>query len=268
VKTLAYLILVIAKKKFERRKPMDLDQFAIRSKGKSAEHLLQDEDFTKSIRSRTVFSTGLATQVLFNRPYHDERNAQFALNHKKSWANFIYYLANWEESNVTLTLPRPDHVLITSWHFPEVATLFSYAKKIHALLLVSQEAPWLEPLKAAECTLNLSVPGVARQLALQMRTGRIIATMLDHAHPDTHCEKVELLGRKVETPAGIFEICSRLGYLMVFVAPRRGHIEVVAQMDTTGKSAHELAQQYNRWLEVEVRRAPESWMMWQALPPR
>ena len=79
---------------------MDLDQFALRSKGKSAEHLLQDGGFTKLIRSRTVFSTGLATQVIFNRPYQDERNAQFALSHKKSWANFIYHLANWEESNV------------------------------------------------------------------------------------------------------------------------------------------------------------------------
>jgi hypothetical protein len=247
---------------------MELDQFALRSKGRSSEQLLQDEDFKRSVRTRAIYGTGLASELVFHRPYIDERNAQFALSHKKAWAVFISNLANWENSPATLELPRLERVLITAWHFPQVANLFPFARRINALLLVYQDVPWLESLRTAGCTLNLSAEGATRQLMSQMRAGRVVATMLDHGHPDTRCEAARFLGRTVQTPSGIFDLCSRLGYLMVFVAPRGERIEVVEQIDTSRKTPAELAQQYNFWLEAEVKRDPALWLMWQALQPR
>ena len=84
---------------------MDFDHFALRSKGSSAEHLLQD-DFKKLIHPRAIYSTGLASELVFDRHYIDERNAQFILSHKKSWARFISNLANWEYSSATIDIPR------------------------------------------------------------------------------------------------------------------------------------------------------------------
>lgn len=247
---------------------MDLYQLILQSKTMPVAKLLRDETFKKSVIPRTVFATSRASELLFNRPYVDPRNAEFVRSHNESWAKTFANLANWEQSPTSLVLPRNERVLVAGWHFPEIPTIFTFAKKIHALLLVSQDAPWLESLKEAGCTLNLFAPGASKQLIKEMQTGRVVAAMLDHAYPDTRCEKSSLLGRTVNTPSGILELCSRFKYLMVFVAPRTTGVEVVAQIDTTDRSGTELAQQYNSWLEAEVKKNPAAWLMWQALPPR
>jgi lauroyl/myristoyl acyltransferase len=165
-------------------------------------------------------------------------------------------------------LPRQEQIFVAAWHFPEVATLFGFARTIHALLLVSQDAPWFKALRSAGCTLNFQAPGAIKRLVREMQAGRVVAAMLDHAIPGTQCEPARLLGRTVSTPSGILELCSRYGYRIGFVAPRPGGNRIVAEIDATGRPTRELAQQYNDWLEQEVRAAPERWLMWQALPLR
>lgn len=245
---------------------MNLEQLVLRSRNLPVRRLLQDEEFRRSVSPHTVLATSRSSKLIFNRPYDHQRNAEFKRNYDQSWATLINNLANWERSSSSLVLPHNDRILIAGWHFPEIPTIFAYAKQIRALLLVSQDAPWLSSLKEAGCTLNLFDAATPRQLFREMQSGRIVAAMLDHYHPNTRSEKSNLLRKTVDTPSGIFDLCSRFGYLMVFIAPRANRIEVVAQIDTTGRSASELAQQYNTWLEAEIKRDPAAWLMWQALP--
>lgn len=245
---------------------MDIAQLVLRSKNVSPLALLTDHNFKLALRPHRVLATARAAQVVFNRPYNDRRNAEFVRDHDTAWARFITSLANWEQFSSTLVLPRKERVMVAAWHFPEVSTVFAFAKQVHALLLVSQDAPWLESLKASGCTLNMFADGASMKLAREMQGGRVVAAMLDHSYPDTHCEKTILLGRTVNTPSGILELCSRFGYLIVFVAPRATGVEVVAEFDATGHSASNLAQRYNHWLEMEIKRASASWLMWQAFP--
>ncbi|HAX75196.1 MAG TPA: hypothetical protein DCY88_05000 [Cyanobacteria bacterium UBA11372] len=245
---------------------IDIEQLINRSGRLSVAEIVKDDDFRRSFSSHTTFATAHASQLVFKRSYTDSQNQDFKRIHNESWAMLMNNLANWERLSGTLQLPRNEKILIAGWHFPEVPTLFSYARQVRALLLVSQDAPWLNSLKEEGCTLNISETNTTRRLIAEMQSGRIIAAMLDHSYPNTRTEKTTLLGRTVDTPSGIFDLCSRFGYLMVFVAPRKERIEIINRIDTTGKSASELAQQYTTWLEAEIRQAPSRWLMWQALP--
>lgn len=247
---------------------MELERFINQSRGLPKLHLLQSEDFKRSISPLNIHATLRVSNLVFNRSYSDQRNTEFSRGHNESWSTLISNLANWEQSSNSLVLPRKERILIAGWHFPEIPSLFAYSRQIRALLLVSQDAPWLSSLKEAGCTLNIFDSNAPRQLMSEMQSGRIIAAMLDHYHPNTRSEKSTLLGRTVDTPSGVFDLCSRFGYLMVFVAPRADRVEVVAQIDTTGQTASNLAQQYNAWLEAEIKAEPARWLMWQSLPLR
>lgn len=228
--------------------------------------LLKDESFRGSIRAIALATTLRASRAVLQKPPFAAEAKQFAGEHEEAWSELFARLGHWQRGDASLELPRRERVLIAAWHFPEVAALFSFAHRERMLLLVSQDAPWLEPLRADGCTLNVLAPEAARVLLREMSAGRMIAGMFDHHHVQTRAESSTLFGRTVQTPTGAFELASRFGYLMLFVAPRPGGIEVVAQVETARRSAADLADEYNALLEREVRRAPHRWLMWQALP--
>jgi len=246
---------------------MDLERFVTQAQLDPAEDLLVDPDFARAVRNRATLATLKATRALDWAGAPAEREA-LAQEHRVQWSKFVRNLGRWDklEAELALPLPRTERVLVAGWHFPEIPTLFAWARKIHALMLVSQDAPWLKALREADCTLNISDPAAARALVREMQAGRITGAMLDHAHPNTRCARARLLGRVVEIPSGVFALASRYDYCIAFVAPRLKGIEVVAQLDARGKSECELAQQYATWLEQEVRRLPAAWLMWQAFP--
>lgn len=246
---------------------MNLQMFVDKAGILSADDLELDAEFEPQMRARLHLAALKASHV-FSAPQVPVGQNTFAPTHKKEWARFIHSLAHWERIGQPVELPRKERVFVAAWHFPEVAALFAFAREIHALMLVSQDAPWLKALREAGCTLNFQEPGAVRQLIREMQAGRVVAAMLDHAIPGTRCEPAQLLGRIVSTPSGILELCSKHGYLIAFVAPRPEGIRIVAHMDATGQPARKLAQQYNDWLEAEIRTAPERWLMWQALPLR
>jgi hypothetical protein len=230
--------------------------------------LVDDELFHGIMVPHTVTAATRMADVGLAISYAAARKSGFAEKHKAAWAELLANLADWQRTHTLLRPPREQRILIAGWHFPQIPTFFSLARRMRALLLVSQDAPWLSVLKQEGCTLNISNSDAAKTLAREMEAGRIVAAMLDHHHPGTRVESARLLGRTVNTPSGVFELCSRFGYLMAFIAPRGHDIEVVAQIETAGQSPARLAQQYNTLLEAEVRRAPERWLMWQALPVR
>lgn len=253
---------------------LDLSRFIKDAKNKPAGQTIMkmkielaiDEDFKREVRPSAIIAAAHSSKFILNLPYIFQGHADFINNHNKAWAQLVENLTNWNQSTTSLTLPRKERIMVAVWHFPEVPTLFNYAEKMHALILVSQDAPWMKELRDAECTLNISSPGASEQLAREMEAGRIIAGVLDHFHPEMEFKETQFLGQTVRRPSGLLELCSRFKYLIVFVAPREEGIKIIDQVDATGKSAEELAQLYSSWLEAEVKRSPDSWLMWQALP--
>ena len=235
-------------------------------KGLKKIDLAIDEDFKREVRSSSIIAAAHSSQLILNHPYILQSHADFINNHNKAWAKLVENLTNWNQSTTSLTLPRKGRVMVAAWHFPEIPTLFGYAKEMHALILVSQDVPWMKDLKDAGCTLNISSPEASEKLAHEMEAGRIIGGVLDHFHPEMEFKETQFLGKTIRCPSGVLELCSRFKYLIVFVAPCGDGIQVVNQMNATGRSAGELAQQYSSWLEAEVKKSPDSWLMWQALP--
>jgi len=246
---------------------MDLEHFITLCR-QSPQIVLRDHAaFRQDTSPYTVGARLRVSKLLAGYKYADPQGISFVNAHYEAWAKFVTNLAHWEVADLSLQLPRRERLFIAGWHFPEIPSLFPLAKQIKALLLVSQDAPWLAPLKDNGCTLNIRSRDAALQLKHSMESGRIIAGLLDHYQPDTRFQAAQLLGRTVKTPSGVLELCSRYGYQIAFIAPRSNGIEIVAQVEAVGVSAGELAQRYNDWLESEIRRTPEQWLMWQALPP-
>ncbi|MFO0592884.1 MAG: hypothetical protein U0441_35400 [Polyangiaceae bacterium] len=247
---------------------MDLGVFVERYRGKTPPNLSSDEGFKRAIVPRRIIAAAHASRLVFNRPYVDSRNTEFAQQHQSAWEEIIVNLTRWEESAVVLSLPREQRVLVTAWHFPEVPMIFAAVKQARMLALVSQDAPWFSSLRESGCSLSATSSGAAQSLTEEMSSGRNVVTILDHYwHPDVRTEEVRLLGQAVHTPSEVLDLASRFNYLLAFIAPRGNRIEVVEQMDATGRAPRDLAQQYNSWLDVEVKRAPDRWLMWQELRP-
>lgn len=225
-------------------------------------------------RIHQVFSTAaklsyyFASRNLRSLPKGVSARTGFSAGLTGAWSEMFHNLARWEDSNVELTLPRQERVLIIGWHFPELPLLFRFARGSRVLLLVSQDVPWLESLKAAGCTFNFRTRGGPRELAAQMARGRLVGAMLDHVHPDTNAVFAPLFGRPARTPSGILGLCLANGYTIAFVAPREGGIQIVHSLESHGYSTTELAAKVNEWLEEEVKRAPERWLMWPAVGSR
>lgn len=233
-----------------------------------AKLLHAQDDFQRIVRSPTLLATAKACQLVLNRPYVSSEAAAFRDKHSLALSQFAVELAHWERSASTLELPRRDRVLVASWHFPQVPTLLAFAKKVNALLIVSQDAEWLEPLRAAGCTLNFSSAGAAVTLARAMAGGRIVATMLDNIHRGSKSEEACLLGRVVNTPSGVLELAIRCEYLLAFIAPRGDMVQIIDTAETHGRTSKKLAQIYNHWLETEIKQNPANWLMWASFSPQ
>lgn len=245
---------------------MELERFITLSRETPRLRLRDHSSFRESFQPHVVNARLRIARVLAGYRYSEPQSIAFRDAHNSAWAAFVENLSRWEESAVSLQLPRRERLFIAGWQFPGVPALFSFAKKMNALLLVSQDAPWLASLKEAGCTLNIRSRDATQQLKHSMESGRIIAGLLDHHQPDTSYQEAQLLGRTVKTPSGVLALCIRYEYQIAFIAPRANGIEIVEKSDTAGMSVAELAQCYNDWLEAEIRRSPEQWLMWQALP--
>ncbi len=246
---------------------MNIEHFITFCRQSPQSSLRDHEVFRRDFLPYTLGSRLRASRTLSDYQYNTPKGTAFADIHHEAWATLLTNLAHWEEGRLSLKLPQRERIFIAGWYFPTIPLLFSFAKQINALLLVSQDAPWLASLKESGCTLNIREREASLQLKQNMEAGRIIAGMLDHYLPDIRSfQETKLLGRTVKTPSGVLDLCSRYNYHIIFIAPRNDGIEVVAETEAAGMSASELAQQYNDWLEVEIRRTPEQWLMWQALP--
>lgn len=179
-----------------------------------------------------------------------------------AYAEFIENLGAWERRPADLALPAGNPLLFAGWHFPEVPQLLSVARARSAVLVVSQDAPWLEPLRQAGLTINFRADGGLRRLAEAMRAGRDMAAMLDHSYPDLDGVSVQLFGRERAVPSGILRLAAQHGYRLVFVAARQGRPTVIDTADAKGRSPADLAAWFAGHLEAEVRRAPERWLLW------
>jgi hypothetical protein len=244
----------------------DQEQLLRASKWNLAADLAADEGFARSIRSLTRAAALRAGRTTLVGTRLESEEQAFVRSHTYAWAEFVTNLGHWQRTEMDLQLPRSDRVLIAGWHFPEIPKIASFLGRVGALLLVSQDdAPWLQPFKRNNQLLNLLSENSSTVLARRMKAGAIVAAVLDNHH-DTRHEVSTLLGRRVNTPSGILELCPRFDYVLAFIAPRGEGVKVVQHIDTRGLSAAYLAQQYNRWLEAEIASAPERWLMWQVLP--
>jgi len=244
----------------------DHEQLLAASKWELAADLVADEGFRQSTKALTRAAALRMSRTTLGDARIETDDEEFVRSHTYAWAEFVTNLGHWQRIDMDLQLPRSERVFIAGWHFPELPKVFSSLRRIRALLLVSQDAPWFQPFKQHGQTLDIFSKNASNILTGSMKSGAIVAAVLDHHHVNTRHEISTLLGRSVKTPSGILELCARFDYLLAFVGPRDDAVKVVQQIDTRGLSAAYLAQQYNRWLEAEIRRAPERWLMWQALP--
>lgn len=245
---------------------MEFERFITLSRETPTLHLRDYATFRDSFLPLALNARLRAARVLPDYRSSEHRSAAFLETHNAAWATFVENLSRWEQARMSLQLPRHEHLFIAGWQFPGIPNLFQFAKQINALLLVSQEAEWLKPLKEAGCTLNIHDHDASLQLKKNMQSGRIIAALLDHHHPGTRYQEAKLLGRTVKTPSGVLTLCIRYQYQISFIAPRANSIKIVETVKTAGMSEAELAQLYNYWLEAEILRTPEQWLMWQAFP--
>ena len=209
-----------------------------------------------------------AAKYLKSLPEPVSTKTGFSAGFLRAWSETFHNLAGWQGSTLELTLPRQDHLLIVGWHFPELPLLFRFAREANILLLVSQDAAWLESLRNAGCTVNVRTEAGRQKLIEQMAQGRLIGATLDHIFPETSAVYAPLFGRPARTPAGIFELCLANRYMIAFVAPRESGIQVVHSLDSKGQDVPGLAAILNEWLEAEVKRAPERWLMWPSVIAR
>ena len=218
-----------------------------------------------SMSNSTRISFWSASKIFPVLPSNIATKTSFSAEFSKAWSEMFFNLAHWEDSHFELTLPRLDRVLIVGWHFPELPLLFNFALKTKILLLISQDALWLNRLKTAGCTLNFRTVVGQRALVTQMSKGRNIGTMMDHVHPETKTFDVPLFSRLARTPSGIFDLCRANNYILAFIAPRGEQVKIIHTLESNGHTSTELATKVNEWLEEEVKKAPERWLMWQAL---
>lgn len=221
-----------------------------------------------TLSTHAMHSYWSASKNLRSLPSKISTKDRFSDGFTRAWSEMLHNLARWEDAKLELRLPRHDHVLFVGWHFPELPLLFRFAREANVLLLVSQDAPWLESLKSAGCTVNVRTADGKQELVEQMAKGRLVGTMLDHIFPDTNAVYVPLFGRPARTPSGIFELCLANNYIIAFVAPWEGGIQIAHSLESKGHSTVELAAMVNEWLEAEVKRAPERWLMWPSVAAR
>ncbi len=245
---------------------MEFEHFIKISRGMSTLQLQNHTQFRESFQPYLVNARFRVAKTLNGYNYSEPQSVSFLNAHKAAWATFVKNLSQWEEACVSLQLPKQERLFIAGWQFPEIPMLFPFAKKMNALLLVSQDAPWLKSLKEADCTLNIRSREATFKLKKSMKSGRIIAGLLDHHQLGTRYQEAQLFGRTVKTPSGVLALCIRYEYQLAFIAPRSGYIEIVEKVETAGMTVAELAQLYNDWLEAEIHRKPEQWLMWQAYP--
>lgn len=192
--------------------------------------------------------------------------AEFAAAHVDAWSSMLTHLAAWQGSQSRLRLPRLDRVLVVCWQFPELPLLLSQAKDEHILVVVANDAPWLEPLRRAGCTVNLRTKGSTDVIVEQMRAGRVVAAMLDHVATGTRKTKLApFLGHQIPVASGLLEQSVAHDYTLAFIGPRGAGVEVLHTLAARGQRVEELAAWVARCLEAEVKRAPARWLMWPAV---
>jgi hypothetical protein len=219
----------------------------------------------------TVFQTlaslafSYASSVLRQRVTTASQRDYFVEKFIGAWSEMLANLARWEEFNLALNLLEGERLLLAGWHFPELPRLFSFARQTKVLLLVSQDAPWLENLRAKGCTLNFRDENSYRKLVKEMKMGRVVGTMMDHIYPDTRAIFVPLFGHSAKTASSILELCIANRYTVAFIGPRGDGIEIIDSIEASRHADDELAIWINKCLEAEVKRAPERWLMWPSL---
>lgn len=183
----------------------------------------------------------------------------------RAWGEALDNLQAWKTRQVTLSLPQPQKILLVGWYFPEVLTLLPAAQQHNVLVLVSQDAPWLDELKQTGHTLNFQAEEAMRGLVEQAKSGRHIFAMLDIIYPGTGHVVAPFFGRPARTASGILELAIRYEYTLAILGPREGKAEIVASIPAKGEEIVKLATSVNQVIEQEIMRAPDRWLMWHAL---
>jgi hypothetical protein len=212
-------------------------------------------------------SSVLAAQSLDT--FADRRSrATFIAGNIRAYSDLAANLANWERISDPLDLPGRDHLLLAGWHFPELPRVFSFLRSANALLLVSQDAPWLEGLARAGCTANFQTSAGKRAIAAGVAAGRLMGATLDHVHPGTETVIAPLLGRPMPMATGLLAGCLAKGYTVVVLGVSEGRVAVIDRFQGTGLSLADAAARIQRAIDAEIRRAPERWLMWPSLQSR
>jgi len=175
---------------------------------------------------------------------------------------------NWQTNPIGVEQLQASQVLVIGWYFPEIARLLPAALERKVLVLVSNDAPWLEPLRQAGLTLNFRAPGSIRSLVAHMQTGRNVFAMLDALYPDTDSVVAPFLGRPAKTASGALALAIRNDYTVAVMAPGAQGVRVAASLPAGGRTVVDLATWVNRVMGEEIARIPHRWLMWPVLSYR
>lgn len=197
-------------------------------------------------------------------PYVDPAFVQGYLH---AWRDSVLYLTNGP-GNLKIDIPSDlRHTILACWHFPEHTALIHSAVKASALVLVAREQPWMRDLREHNC-LCCFRDGFSRALPRALNTGRPIYAMMDFCYPNSRYLVANFLSYPARMPAGILQLASRYNYSLRLVSIRKRTIRCIAEISTHGRSQEEIAARLNRYLEVEILRRPERWLLWPAVDQR
>lgn len=218
-----------------------------------------EADLSAAFRTHAILASALAS------PEVGVPRRTLAAGGGRAWGEFAANLANWDTRADPLTLQARERELVVGWHFPEVPRALASLRDLHALLIVSQDAPWLSSLARAGSTANFQTSAGSRAIAAALGAGRVIAAILDHVHPGTDRIPITLCGRRTAMASSLLAGALDRSYSVAVLGPRGGHVTVVDRFETQGLTATTAAARIARVLDAEVRRAPARWLMWPSL---
>lgn len=193
----------------------------------------------------------------------------FELEHLAAWEEHRWYAEQVADgAHLVADVPDLTRRVLVTWHFPEYPLLLPLVGRQQALVLIAQQAAWLDAASQGAELCLFRQPGGAMTVARAFRAHRPIVAMLDYCYEETASVIASFCGYPARTPAGVFHLAHRFGYELVVVELNADGEPTVADSFMPGADVAAAAARVNAVLERSIFAAPPRWLLWASVDRR
>jgi hypothetical protein len=193
----------------------------------------------------------------------------FEVEHVAAWEEHGWYARQVAEgAHLKADVPDLTRRVLVTWHFPEYPLLLPLVGRQEALVLIAQQAAWLDAASRGAELCLFRQPGGAMTVARAFRGHRPIVAMLDYCYDETASVVASFCGYPTRTPAGVFQLAQRFGYELLVVELDGEGVPAVADSFVPNADVAAAAARVNAVLERSIFAAPPRWLLWASVDRR